>query len=191
MDRYRWSSQRGYLHKGMRPGWLNTDSVMSRFKELRHYQEYMHEETEKEIREFYREGYQRPILGDRGFVQWVREKLGNRGKVDENQPDSKKVFALEIAEVVGATARVYGKRVEDLRRKRRGEENEARSMAMHLSRVLGGHKHSEIGGALGLEKTSSVSSACLRMKRRIETEKHLARRARDIQKLLLRSQKRT
>ena len=75
------------------------------------------------------------FLGDRSFVQWVREKLGDRGKVDENQPDSEKVFALEIAEVVRATARVYGKGVEDLRRKRRGEENEARSMAMYLSRV--------------------------------------------------------
>ena len=91
--------------------------------------------------------------------------------------------------MVRATARVYGKGVEDLRRKRRGEENEARSMAMHLSRVLGGHKHSEIGGALGLEKTSSVSSACLRMKRRIETEKHLARRARDIQKSIIKEPK--
>jgi len=191
MDRYRWCSQGDYLHKEMRPGWLNIDSVMSRFKGLRQYQEYMHEETEKEMRQFYREGYHRPILGDRNFVQWVREKLGDRAKVDENQPDSKKVFGLEIAEVVGATARVYGKRIEDLRRKRRGEENEARSMAMYLSRVLGGHKHSEIGGALGLEKTSSVSSACLRTKRRIETEKHLARRARDIQQLLLKSQKRT
>ena len=115
-------------------------------------------------------------------MHWVREKLDDRGKVDENQPDSKKVFGLETAEVVGATARAYGKGVEDLRRKRRGEENEARSMAMYLSRVLGGHKHSEIGGALGLEKTFSVSSACLRMKWRIETEKRLARRARDIQR---------
>lgn len=38
----------------------------------------------REIREFYGGGYQRAILGDRSFVQWVREKLGDRGKVDEN-----------------------------------------------------------------------------------------------------------
>jgi chromosomal replication initiation ATPase DnaA len=151
----------------------------------------MHGEIEKEIREFYGKGYQRPILGDRSFVQWVKEKLGDREKVDENQPESKKVFGLEIDEVVRATAKVYRKEIEDLRRKRRGEENEARSMAIYLSRVLAGHKHSEIGGALNLEKTSSVSSACLRMKRRVETEKHLARRAQDIERLLLKSQQRT
>jgi len=103
------------------------------------------------------------------------EREAGRGKVDENQPDFKKVVGLEIADVVGATARAYGKGVEDLRRKRRGEENEVRSIAMYLSRVLGGHKHSEIDGTLNLEKTSSVSSGCLRMQRRIETEKRLAR----------------
>ena len=68
MDRYRWSSQRGYLHKGMRPGWLNTDSVMSRFKGLGNTKSIC-TKRRKEIREFYRGGYQRPILGDRGFVQ--------------------------------------------------------------------------------------------------------------------------
>lgn len=191
MDRYRWSSQRGYVHKGRGPAWLNTDSVMSRFRGIRQYQEFMHGEVEREVREFYRGGYQRPILGERGFVEWVREKLGDRAKVDENQPESKRVFGLEIAEVVAATARVYGKGVEELRRRRRGEENEARSMAMYLSRVLGGHKHGEIGRALGLEKSSSVSSSCLRMKRRVEGEKRTARRAQQIERLLLKSHERT
>jgi hypothetical protein len=40
----------------------------------------------------------------------MREKLGDRAKVDENQPDSRKVFGLEIAEVVGVTARVRRKK---------------------------------------------------------------------------------
>ena len=38
-------------------------------------------------------------MGDRSFVHWVREKLGDRGKVDENQSDSENVVGLEIAEV--------------------------------------------------------------------------------------------
>lgn len=59
---------------------------------------------------------------------------------------------------------------------RRGEENEARSMAMYLFRVLGSHKHSEIGKVMGLENSSSVSSVCLRMKARVEAEKKIGRR---------------
>ena len=89
------------------------------------------------------------------------------------------------------TARVYGKRLEELRRKRRGEENEARSMAMYLCRTLGGHQHGKIGRVLGLEKTSSVSSACLRMKARVGAERRIARRARRIEAELQKSQGRT
>ena len=48
---------------------------------------------------FYGGGNHRPILSDHSLVYWVREKLGDRGKVDENQPDSENVVRLEIAEV--------------------------------------------------------------------------------------------
>jgi hypothetical protein len=59
-------------------------------------------------------------------------------------------------------------------------------MNQHLSRRKcfsggQGHKHSEIDGASNVEKTSSVSSGCTRMKQMTETEKRLPRRARDIQ----------
>src|SRR3989304_6317848 len=121
---------------------------------------------------------QKLIVGDKGFIEWVRERLGDRARVEEEKPESRRVFGLGIEEIARATARVYGKRLEELRRKRRGEENEARSMAMYMCRMLGGHKHGEIGKVLGLEKTSSVSSVCLRMKARVEAERKIGRRAR-------------
>ena len=89
------------------------------------------------------------------------------------------------------TARVYGKQLEELGRKGRGEENEARSIVMYLCWSLGGHKHSEIGRVLGLEKTSSVSSACLGMKARAGAVRRIAHRARKIEEELLKSQERT
>ena len=57
-------------------------------------------------------------------------------------------------------------------------------MAMYLCRELGGHKLREIGVVFGLEKYSSVSSACLSMKARVEKEKRLAWQAKEIKKLL-------
>ena len=54
--------------------------------------------------------------------------------------------------MVGAKAREYGKRVEEIRgRRKRGEESEARMVAIYLGRQLGGHKQGEIGKAAGLE----------------------------------------
>jgi chromosomal replication initiation ATPase DnaA len=73
--------------------------------------------------------------------------------------------------VVQATARGYEKSVEELKRRKRGRENEARMVAIYLGRQLGGHKHEEIGKTVGLGKASSVSSAYLLMKERVATEK--------------------
>jgi hypothetical protein len=56
---------------------------------------------------------------------------------------------------------------------------------------MGGHKHSEIGRVLGLEKASSVSSSCLRMKARVEADKKIALRARRIEEQIQKSQERT
>ena len=50
-----------------------------------------------------------------------------------------RVFGWEIEEIVGATARYYGKTIVQMGVKRRGEGNEARAMAMYLCRRLGGH----------------------------------------------------
>jgi chromosomal replication initiation ATPase DnaA len=58
---------------------------------------------------------------------------------------------------------------------------DARLMAMYLCRLLDGHKHSDISKVMGLEKTSSVRSACLRMKARVEAEGKVGRRARRIE----------
>ncbi len=154
MDRYRWSSHRGHLYKSERPSWLNTHSVLSRFGRLKEYQEFMHSEIEKEVVDFYKGAYQRAILGDTGFIERVKERLGDRARVEEEKPES-------------------------------------RSMAMYLCRTLGDHRHGEIGKVLGLEKTSSVSSVCLRMKARVEVEKKIARRAWKIKELLQKSQERT
>jgi chromosomal replication initiation ATPase DnaA len=108
-------------------------------------------------------------------VEWVKGRLGDGARVEEEKPESRRVFGLGIEPIARITARVYGKPLEELRRKRRGEENEARSMAMYLCRSLGGHRHSEIGKEFGLEKSSSVSLACLRMKVRVGVERKLAR----------------
>ena len=76
------------------------------------------------------------------------------------------------------------------RRRRPGDENEARKMAIYLSRELGGHNQGDIGKAVGLQKTSSVSSAYLRMKSRVAQERRLVRIAQNIGEALAKSKKR-
>jgi len=72
------------------------------------------------------------VLGNRDFIEWVKAKLGDRARVEERKPESRKVFGIEVKEIARVTARVYGKQLEELRRKRRGEENEARASCGHF-----------------------------------------------------------
>ena len=192
IGQYRWSSHYGYLNKREAPEWLNTDSILSRFgrgrSALIEYQSFMHSKVEKEIEEYYRKPYFKPVLGSKGFVQWVMERIGKKAHVDAEKPESRRVFGWEIGEIVRATAKAYGKTVVELGAKRRGEPNEARGMVMYLCRVLGGFKLTEIGKVVGLEKYSSVSTAYLRMKERVNKERKLSRRAREIENQLLKSQ---
>jgi hypothetical protein len=58
--------------------------------------------------------------------------------VDEEKPESRQVFGVEIEEIVGATVREYGKGVDELTRRKRGEENEARMVTIYLSRHWAG-----------------------------------------------------
>ena len=191
IDRYRWSSHWGYLNKKQCPDWLDTRSVMSRFGGLKEYQRFMHDEIEEEIEEFYRGPYHKPVLGSKEFIGRVRDRLGDKARVEQAKPESRRIFGVDLAEIVEATAREYGTEVEELKRRKRGGENEARMVAIYLGRHLGGHKHEEIGKTVGLGKTSSVSSAYLLMKDRVAKEKRLGRRVRRIEELLTNSKKRT
>ena len=195
IGRYRWSSHWAYLDKKRRPEWLNTKEVLSRFskghKGLMEYKEYMKGEVEKELLDYYGKQYYRPILGGKEFVVELMERLGDRARVEEEKPESKRLFRLELKGIVDGTARYYGKGLEELRKKRRGHENEARAMAMYLARVLGGYKLVEIGRAMGLERYSTVSSACLAMKQRIDRDRAIARRAKRIESWLLKGQRQT
>lgn len=67
ISQYRWSSHRGYLDKKRCPDWLDTEILLARFEKgsrgVKEYESFMRSGVEKEMREFYRERFQRPILG--------------------------------------------------------------------------------------------------------------------------------
>jgi hypothetical protein len=102
-----------------------------------------------------------------------------------------KAILIDAQEYFPSTARRYEKTVQELKRRKEGRENEARTVAIYLGRQLGGHKHEEIGKTVGLGKASWVSSAYLLMKERVAKEKPLQQRVRKIEDALTKSKKRT
>ena len=185
---YRWSSHGGYLDGTRCPGWLGRQEALSWFgrggEALREYRNFVGLEVEEELRRFYRQGCQGPILGGKEFIRWVKEKVGEGARVRQEVPESRKVFGYELEEILRAVARVYGVGVGKLRKKRRGRENEARGMAIYLCRALGGHKLLDIGNVIGLENYPSVSSAYWSMKEKVEQDRRLERRAGEVRRVI-------
>ncbi|MEX0806827.1 MAG: hypothetical protein WD688_26425, partial [Candidatus Binatia bacterium] len=123
IDRYRWSNHWGYLNKKQCPDWLDTRSVLSRFGGLKEYQRFMHEEIEEEIEEFYRAPYPKPVLGSKEFIGKVKEKLGDKARVEEEKPESRGLFSPSLDDIVEATAQGVrqGGRGVEAAKTRRGE----------------------------------------------------------------------
>ena len=141
----RWSSHWKYLNKKKCARWLDTRSVISRLGGLKAYQRFIHEEIEEQVEEFYHGLYQKPVLGSKEFIERVKQRLGEKARVEEEKPESRRLFSPGLDEIVQATAPGYKKTVEELKRRKRGRENEARMVAIYLGRQLGGHRHEEIG----------------------------------------------
>ena len=76
----------------------------------------MHEEIEEEVEEFYHGVYQKPVLGSKEFIGRVKQRLGDKARVEEEKPESRRLFSPGLDEIVQATARGYEKTVEELKR---------------------------------------------------------------------------
>ena len=123
-------------------------------------------------------------MGHGGHGGPLNDPFLNDLLIDPLIPLIRMVFVHGVEEIVGATAKAYGKTVQELLKRRRGRENEARRMAIYLGRILGGHKLEDIGKVTGLKNYSSVSSAYLAVKGRVELEKRLALNARKVEESL-------
>ncbi|MFH1081762.1 MAG: helix-turn-helix domain-containing protein, partial [Pseudomonadota bacterium] len=73
-------------------------------------------------------------------------------------------------------------------RVRRGMENEARDVAMYLIRSLRSEPLMKVGAGFGLNRYSSVSSAVMRVKSRLQKDKQFRNRLEHIEGNILKGQ---
>jgi chromosomal replication initiation ATPase DnaA len=93
--------------------------------------------------------------------------------------------------IIGIVSEYYQVKREDLLHSRRGYFNEARNIAMYLSRRLRGDRLKEIGEDFGLGKYSSVSSVVERVKVLIEKDKVLKERVDHLISMIIKGQEQT
>jgi REP element-mobilizing transposase RayT len=194
MDSYKWSSHRGYLSRGKKWDWLHRGFVLSMLskdtkQQQRLYKEFMVEEDSEEISQVFEQNKLPSILGRDEFIDGLRDRFFER-KTHKEVPESR-VLAPEREKIKQVICRIYGVRVEDLLKSKRGTFNEPRSVAIYLTRQLRGENLAEICREYGLSKYSSASSVIERVGTKMSTDRQLRKRVAKISQVLTKSQTET
>ena len=194
LDRYRWSSHKGYLSRSQTWSWLYREfalSMLSRSKrnQVASYRKFMKEPESDELSTLFSRGKHPSLLGSKGFMDWVKESfpdLRSRSEIPASR-----LLAPGLEAIQSAVCASYGIDRAELLVSRRGMSNDPRNVAIYLARRLSGQTLTAIGESFGLDKYSSVSSVVTRMKRLIQEDRRLRRRVQMIEKKLKMSQEQT
>lgn len=175
---HRWTSHFAYLKRSNRPDWLVVSDVLKRFatdesSAIKAFDDFVAEGTADGFEKFYERS--RTVLGSKGFKEWVyRNFLGQkeiqRGVPIRDQKLSPKVPIKQILEVV---AHIFDIPMSDIRSRRAGLQNDARSMAVYLIRKLNGVSHTEIAARMNAAGAEAVAQMYRRFKKRVDREKPL------------------
>ena len=194
LNKYPWSSHKGYLSNAKKWNWLHKSFILSLFgregKEgINTYKNFVLRETPEEINRIFSQSKFPSMLGSETFINKVKARFFHRKRHDEI-PESRRL-APEAEKIKKAVCNTYGIEESSLLSSRRGVLNEPRNIAIFLVRHLRGEKLEEIGRQFGISKYSSVSSVIEKMKREMSADRKLRVRVKNIEKTLYNSQQQT
>ncbi len=168
-DAFAWSSYRAYTRQSSGPDWLRDDQVLamvgSRQARAR-YQAYVEQGIDASTAKFYGQDRQVPVLGDAGFRQQVEAYLDSDQDFSEMPQRRQLAETPSIEAIMQVCQAYYGVDRVTLCRDGRGRMSEARTVAIALCRLVGGHPLREIGVAFGELSYTGVASAVSRVRKR-------------------------
>jgi len=179
---YPWSSHHHYLRPRGAPRWLALREVLSRYGSRRDFHEFVLSSNEKALLEFYAGKRRSPILGDDEFISWV--KGGGLSISGEHVSYETRILKPSVSSVIKAVAEVYQVAEADVLRGRRGKRNEARQVAMYLTRELCDTSLKEIAEVFSLGSYGSVGGACSVIERKTKLDRSLRRRIEQIRTMV-------
>ncbi|NLF39242.1 hypothetical protein GX586_07340 [bacterium] len=190
---YRWSSYRAYLGLSPKPEWLSLSDIHEKFgaeKDWRRgYAAYVEQGLLKDVEDPFEHVRGQAVMGSERFMERLQRLIRTHGVKDRNATGSvRQVSGMGIEEVVGAVAKAYGVKEEELRRAR-SSQREARQVALWL---LARHSRGrlsgrEIGEAMGGITTSAITHAKRLMEEKLRKSTAFQRRVAALQKSIFKS----
>ncbi|NOY69114.1 MAG: transposase [Deltaproteobacteria bacterium] len=188
VDEYQWSSHPGYLSFDKKWEWLGKEVILSMLpgkhgESVRIYQEYMNIETPNGVLSVFDKKKLPAIMGGKDFMAWARKNFFNE-KFDRHVPASA-ILAPDVASIKKAVCLAYRVDESELMISRRGRFNEARGVAIYLTRILRKDSLDLIAAAFDMSGYSSVSSAIVRLKKQLQKDRLLPGKIEEIKAEIL------
>ncbi len=181
-EEFPWSSHGQYLRPKGAPRWLSLKRVMSRYRSPEAFHKFVLSGNEKALLEFYSKKRRSPVLGDEDFVSRIKD--GGYPLSQEHVSYETTMLRPRVSHVIMAVAEAYEVPRDDLFQLRRGERNEARRVAMYLSRELCNLTLKEIAEIFSLGSYGSVGAACSAIEAKLKSDRTLLRRMEKIRGMI-------
>lgn len=191
LDQYAWSSHKGYLSNTGKWDWLYKGFVLEMLttknnRQIQAYRQFMGQPQDDGLVRVL-DGQRFPsMFGSERFISWVKDRFYKKKK-DKAIPASKEL-APDPDAIISVVCRYFKAKPADLRNVRRGVTNEPRDVAMYLMRSMRADSLMSIGENFGLNQYSSVSSAVMRVKVKMNKSSKLKNRLERIERDILKGQ---
>jgi len=196
LEKYPWSSHRGYLSKAEKWNWLYKDFLLSILspetsEQLKNYRYFIAKDDvdEDRVGKIIEKKKWPSILGSKGFINLIKERFFL--KISDDEIPQSKELAPDVDRIKKIICQSYNINESELLHSRRGVVNEPRNVAIYLTRRLTGDSLKRIADQYQILKYSSVSSIIERMKAMIAADRILGKRIEELYPLIAKSQEQT
>ena len=175
------SSYAAFVGKTKSPDFLVTDQVLAHFgrrkgKAIRGYRAFVEEVDTQSLKNPGERAAGGFILGEDGFVQWVKETFLSSRDEEREIPQLRKLKPrVSLERVVQAVCEEWGCSEEQLREKG-SKRNTARDLAVYLVRDLSGRKARDLGEFFGGISGAAITMKCKQARQQLVQNKGLRRR---------------
>ncbi|CAB1067350.1 hypothetical protein D1AOALGA4SA_20 [Olavius algarvensis Delta 1 endosymbiont] len=191
LDRYAWSSHKGYLSKAKKWRWLYKGFILGMLTEdlnsqIQAYKQFMAQRQDEELLRVFERKNQPSILGTKKFISRIKDRFFKK-KINKEIPASKGL-APDSDRIISEVSRYYEVKPAGLTAVRRGIENEPRDVAVYLIRTMRSDSLMRIGAEFRLNRYSSVSSVVMRVKEKLQKDRKFRERLSQIENSILKNQ---
>ena len=161
MQKYPWSSYRGYLSFAKKWDWLRKDEIFNMITSpkrgrLKAFTAFMQQEDTAELTRLFSKRNLPSLFGPGDFINQIRERYYLK-KNSYEVPESRRL-APEPEAIIGAVCQYYKVEFDDLLNTRRGVFNTPRNVAIYLLRHIRGDELNSIKELFQINTYSTVSS---------------------------------